>query len=248
MSGWLQLLAGSAFLAGLMGGVHCAAMCGGWVAAACGGERGRRFGYPLAYNAGRLASYALAGALAGALGEASLWLRGGAVMQQLLLALAGSALVMVALYLSGVAPFIRALEAAGGVVWRQVQPYSRWFLPVNSLPRAAALGALWGWLPCGMVYAMLLAALATGEAWQGALVMTAFGLGTLPNLLAISFFFERLGRWRKMRPVRVIASVVIAGFGVLGILKAAQPAAFAPDGVLCHLIPGLPELLQETAR
>jgi sulfite exporter TauE/SafE len=245
MSGWLQLLVTSAFLAGMMGGAHCAAMCGGIVGAACGGKRRGAMRFALAYNAGRIASYAAAGALAGALGQAGLWLRGGAFVQQLLLAAAGGgALIGLALYLAGVAPFMRAVESVGSLVWRRIQPYSRWFLPVDSLPRALGLGALWGWLPCGMVYAVLLSALATGNAWHGALVMLAFGLGTLPNLLALSLFFERLTKWGRARPVRVAAGVVIGGFGVLGIFKAAQPAAFAADGLLCHLVPGLSALLQ----
>jgi sulfite exporter TauE/SafE len=242
MSGWLQLLATSAFIAGLLGGVHCAAMCGGLVGAACGGRRERVLRYALGYNLGRLASYTAAGALAGALGQAGLWLRGGALAQQALLALASTALIALGLYLAGVAPFMRAVESAGSVLWRGIQPWSRWFLPVNSLPRALALGALWGWLPCGMVYAVLLTALATGDAVHGALVMLAFGLGTLPNLLAMAIFFERISNWRRARSVRLLGGALIAVFGVLGILKAAMPAAFAADGLLCHIVPGLVSL------
>jgi len=244
MNGWLELIVSSAFVAGVMGGAHCTAMCGGIAGAACGGKRRGAMRFALAYNAGRIASYGAAGALAGALGQAGLWLRGGALVQQLLLAAAGGALIGLALYLAGAAPFMRAIESAGSLAWRRIQPYSRWFLPVDSLPRALGLGALWGWLPCGMAYAVLLSALATGNAWHGALVMLAFGLGTLPNLLALSLFFERLTKWGRARPVRVAAGVVIGGFGVLGILKAAQPAAFAADGLLCRLAPGLSALLQ----
>lgn len=245
MNGWLELIVSSAFIAGLMGGVHCTAMCGGIVGAACGGKRGgAAIRFALAYNAGRIASYTVAGALVGALGQAGLWLRGGALVQQLLLAAAGGALIALALYLAGVAPFMRAVESAGSLAWRRIQPYSRWFLPVDSVPRALGLGALWGWLPCGMVYAVLLSALATGDALHGALVMFAFGVGTLPNLLALSLFFDRLGKWGRARPVRIAAGVLIAGFGVLGILKAAQPAAFTADGLLCQVLPGLSALLQ----
>jgi hypothetical protein len=242
MSGWLQLLAGSAFVAGLLGGVHCAAMCGGLVGAACGSRRERILRYALGYNLGRIASYTVAGALAGAFGQAGLWLRGGPLAQQAMLVLASLALLALGLYLAGVSPVMRAVENAGSVLWRVLQPYSRWFLPVDSMPRALGLGALWGWLPCGMVYAVLLTALATADPLHGALVMLAFGIGTLPNLLAIALLFERMSTWRRARPVRVVGGTLIAVFGVLGILKAAIPSAFAADGLLCHFVPPLAAL------
>lgn len=242
MSGWLPVLATSAFIAGLLGGVHCAAMCGGLVGAASGSRRERVLRYALGYNLGRLASYAAAGALAGALGQTGLWLRGGALAQQAMLAVASTALIALGLHLAGVAPLMRAVESAGSVLWRGIQPWSRWFLPVNSMPRALGLGALWGWLPCGMVYAVLLTALATGDAVHGALVMLAFGLGTLPNLLAMAVFFERISNWRRARPVRLLGGALIAVFGVLGILKATMPSTFAADGLLCHFVPGLAAL------
>jgi uncharacterized protein len=243
MTGWLQLLMTGAFVAGLMGGAHCAAMCGGLVGAACG-RRDRVLRYALAYNAGRIASYAAAGALAGAMGQAGLWLRGGPALQAVMIALASGALLVLGLYLSGVAPFMRKVEAAGIVLWRGIQPYSRWFLPVNSVPRALGLGALWGWLPCGMVYAVLLTALASGSAWHGALVMLAFGVGTLPNLLALAVFFERLAKWRNARPVRILAGGTLAVFGGIGLLGLVHPAALASDGFVCRYIPGLAALVQ----
>ena len=235
-SGYLAL-----FLVGLLGGTHCVGMCGGIVGAlSMGGPP--RLSLHLAYNLGRIASYMAAGALAGAFGQAGVWLRGGPFAQQAMLALAGGALLALGLYLAGVAPFMRAIESAGSVLWRALQPLSRWFLPVDSLPRALGLGALWGWLPCGMVYAVLLTALATADPLHGALVMLAFGLGTLPNLLAIALLFERMSAWRKMRPVRVLGGALIAVFGVLGIVKATMPSAFAADGLLCHFVPGLVSL------
>jgi sulfite exporter TauE/SafE len=242
MSGWLQVLATSAFIAGLMGGAHCAAMCGGLVGAACA-RREQRLKYALAYNLGRIASYTVAGALAGTVGQAGLLLRGGPALQSAMLALASGALIMLGLYLAGAAPFMRAVEAAGTVLWRGIQPYSRWFLPVESVPRALGLGALWGWLPCGMVYAVLLTALATGSAWQGALVMLAFGLGTLPNLLAFAVLFDRLAKWRNARPARILAGATLAVFGVIGILGLMQPDALASDGLFCRYVPGLAALL-----
>lgn len=247
MNGWLEAMLVAAFAAGLMGGVHCAAMCGGIVGAVCksqAADSGARWRVALAYNGGRILSYCVAGGIAGAVGQAGLAFRGGAFAQHTLLAAGGAALVMLGLYLAGIAPFMRAVESVGAAVWRRIQPWSRHFLPVDSVPRALGLGAVWGWLPCGMVYAVLLTALASGDARHGALVMFAFGAGTLPNLLSFNFFFDRLERWRRVRLVRVAASLLIVAFGAAGIFKALHPAAFAADGLFCQYAPGLAALLQ----
>lgn len=243
MNGWLEAVLLAAFVAGLMGGAHCAAMCGSIVGAVCkpgagGGNSGGQWRHALAYNGGRIFSYAVAGALAGALGQGGLALRGGPLAQQTLLFIAGTTLLLMALYVAGVTPVARGLEAAGSIIWRHIQPYSRWFLPVNSVPRALGLGVVWGWLPCGMVYAVLLTAMATADVRQGALVMLAFGLGTLPNLLAMALLFGQLRKIAAWRPARIGAAVVIGGLGIVGILHATHPAAFAGGGLLCTAVAG----------
>jgi sulfite exporter TauE/SafE len=185
----------------------------------------------------------MAGAIAGSIGQAGLLLRGDALAQRLFLVVASLALIALSLHLAGFAAVTRAAESAGTLVWRRVQPLSGRFLPVTSTPRAFGLGMIWGWLPCGMVYAALLPALATGSAWEGALVMLAFGAGTLPNLLALALAFERLQRWTAHPALRWSASAAIALFGVLGVLKAIEPSLLAPDGFVCRVVPGLSGLL-----
>jgi len=244
MSGWLNAILLSAFAAGLAGGAHCAAMCGGIAGVACGrrpeaGSHRGWWGRALAYNAGRISSYAVAGALAGALGAAGLALRGTPLTQQVLLTAMSLALILFALYLAGFTPLVRAMETAGGVLWRRIQPHSARFLPANSAPRAFGLGLLWGWLPCGMVYAALIAALATSDPLHGALVMAAFGLGTLPNLLAIGAWFGYVVKFARGRRARLACAALIAGVGILGIVKAAHPAAIAEAGQWCLNVPGL---------
>lgn len=147
MNGWLELILSAAFIAGLMGGVHCAAMCGGIVGVVCtpranGGAAAFDWRFALAYNSGRIFSYTVAGALAGGLGQAGLLSRGGPLQQQTLLFAAGAMLLVMALGIAGWSPLTRGLEAAGSLVWRCVQPYSRRFLPVDTLPRAAGLGTV----------------------------------------------------------------------------------------------------------
>jgi sulfite exporter TauE/SafE len=246
ISGWLQAMMLTAFIAGLLGGVHCAAMCGGIVGLtrAPGAGAARCSSFPLAYNAGRIASYALAGALAGLLGQAGMVLRGGVLAQHLLMFMMGAALIVVALNVAGVRPVMRGMEAAGSVLWRRLQPASRHVLPVTSPWQALGLGALWGWLPCGMVYAVLLVALAAGNAGEGALILAAFGFGTLPNLLLIGAAVGRAPRWMQLRFVRYAASALIAAVGIYGMLHVLQPAAMQSDSLLCRIAPGLAELLR----
>ena len=111
------------------------------------------------------------------------------------------------------------------------------------MPRAFGLGALWGWLPCGMVYAVLLTALALGTWWEGALLMLAFGAGTLPNLLGIGFVSSTLMmRVRRNSMPRIAAGCIVAVFGVYSLGNVLHSTTGA-DGVLCHVIPGLDRLL-----
>lgn len=219
------------FLVGLLGGVHCAGMCGG-LASAFSLQlpgRGPRFGLQLAYNLGRIASYGAAGALAGALGQGGLLLGGVVPVQHVLFVFANLMLIALGLYMAGVWQGVARLEAAGAVLWRRVQPLTGRLLPVTSLPRAFALGALWGWLPCGLVYSVLFSALMSGSAVTGALIMLIFGLGTLPNLLAMGLAAGKLRAWQQKTRVRVAAGVVVAAFGVLGLIRFGSLPAFLGD-------------------
>ena len=242
MNGLVEVALMAAFTGGLAGGVHCAGMCGGIVHMLCAHPDRPRSApvlrYLLAFNAGRVASYACAGALAGALGEAGLLTRAAPLLQPLLFALASVMLVTLGLYLAGALPLMTRIEAAGGWLWRGIQPWSRHVLPVTSVRRALGLGALWGWLPCGMVYAVLLTALALGSWWQGAVLMLAFGLGTLPNLLGIGYAWRQFDRLRRASAPRMLAGGAVAAFGIYGLLNVMQPAAVADGGLLCYVIPG----------
>lgn len=135
MDGWLQTMLLTAFTVGLLGGAHCAAMCGSIVSLTrvpAAGGISRRAAFPFAYNGGRIASYVTAGALAGALGQAGMVLRGGALAQHMLMFMMGTTLIVVALSVAGVRPVTRSIEAVGSVLWRHVQLVSRHFLPVGS--------------------------------------------------------------------------------------------------------------------
>lgn len=206
------------FLAGLLGGTHCAGMCGGIVGAlSLQAPRGRSsLALHLGYNGGRIASYGAAGVLAGAAGQ---FISGLLPVQRGLYLLASLVLLAMGLYLLGVPRVLGFTERAGQVLWARIQPLTRRFLPVRGPAQAVALGMLWGWLPCGLVYGALATALAAGSAREGGLLMLAFGLGTLPNLLLAGLLLARFRRFAQARVTRVASGLLVLGFGLWGLLN-----------------------------
>jgi hypothetical protein len=184
---------------GLLSTLHCIGMCGGIVGALSfslpQAERrrgGRLLAFTLAYNAGRVLTYALAGALFGGLG--ALALAAGETLWMTRLLRAGAALVTIGigLYIIGWFPRFAAVERIGEPLWRLIEPLGRRLLPVRTLPRAFLFGAVWGWLPCGLVYAMLISAPARAGALDGAVYMALFGLGTLPAMAGAGLLSGRV--------------------------------------------------------
>jgi sulfite exporter TauE/SafE len=231
----------SAILMGLLGSTHCVAMCGGVVAVACGAlptaRRGKPLAqvpYTLAYNAGRVASYACAGALAGLLGStlASFGFAERAFLG--LRVLAAALMIAVGLYLAGFVKVLRWAERAGEPVWRRIAPLARRFVPVRTPGHALLLGLMWGWMPCGLVYAALGAAATTGSALGGAATMVAFGLGTLPTLLAMGSAAALVARLGKSPAIRTAAAVAILGFGALQLAHVGRAWASAGSTADCH--------------
>ena len=211
----------TAFLVGLLGGVHCVGMCGGIVGALTLGlpsEPRQRLAamlpFQLAYNLGRALSYVVAGAVMGALGMVLAQLLPVYYAQRLLLLLAGLFMILLGFYLAGWWLLLNRVEQLGGRLWRRLEPYSRRLIPVRSPRQALLVGVVWGWIPCGLVYSMLVNAVATGSAFKGAGLMLAFALGTLPNLLLMGVAANQLNRWTRRPLVRQVAGALVAGFGV----------------------------------
>lgn len=180
--------------AGLLSTFHCLGMCGGIVAAlALGGPRvsgARNLALALGYNGGRVASYTLLGLLASLVALPA----AAAPLAYRVLQLVGFlALVLAGLRLGGWLTGAGWLERRGLRVWRHVSPLTRRFLPIDRVARAVPAGLLWGFLPCGLVYAMLPIAAGSGSAGGAALTMAAFGLGTLPGMVLASALARRLG-------------------------------------------------------
>jgi len=212
-------LAASAFAAGLLGGVHCAGMCGGIAASLSASARGPLITRQVAFNSGRIGSYAVAGAAAGALGDLSRYAPAALTVQITLFALANGLMILLGLHIAGWSGAVLRLERAGGFVWRRIQPIARRLMPVDSTPRALAAGLAWGWVPCGLVYTMLVMALASGGALEGATVMAAFGAGTLPTLLAAGIAAQRLVAIRRAPWIRRAAGALVVASAVYGLVR-----------------------------
>ena len=208
----------SLFLIGLLGGTHCVGMCGGIVGALSMGG-GRRGALQWAYNAGRIASYASAGALAGMLGEAGVALSGTLSARLVLFLLANLMLVALGFYLMGATRALGFAERLGQNLWRHIQPLTRRFLPARTAWQAFPLGMLWGWLPCGLVYSALAMSLTSGSALRGAGMMLAFGVGTLPTLLLAGMLAVRLNEYMARPVVRGIAGLLVMSFGLWGLFN-----------------------------
>ena len=217
----LELSLMSAFLVGLLGGGHCVGMCGGIVGAVSMHlpQSKSKAPFLLVYNAGRILSYTLAGVIAGLVGASSFFLQHVLPIQHILYGISSFMLVALGLYLAGIWHGVTYLESAGKAIWKTLQPYSKRYIPVQNFKQAFILGGLWGWLPCGLVYSVLIAAIATGNVVSGGLLMLAFGLGTLPTLLTMGMAAVRLKTVLQNIWVRRASGLLVLGFGLLGLLR-----------------------------
>ena len=218
----------TALIAGLLGGGHCIGMCGGIVSALS-------FALPpsqrhplriaalmLSYNLGRILSYMVAGALVGGLGQ--LLTGQFQTVTHLLSWLAVFVLLMMAAYIGQWWYGLVKVEAIGKYLWRYLEPLGRHLMPVTHPGQALLIGVIWGWLPCGLVYSMLILTLSSGGAWQGALMMLVFGLGTLPTLLITGAlarqvtYFIRQPLWRQASALLLVGFALWQALPLLGIM------------------------------
>ena len=225
----------AALVAGIVGSGHCMLMCGGiagalgYGGAACAGQTLR---FPLLYNLGRITSYTAAGAAVGGAGGGLLGLLGAPWLRAFFAALAAGVIVVAGVRLALGARGFGRLDRLGAAAWRRIAPATRGLFPVTTPERAFAVGLAWGWLPCGMAYAMLTAAALSGGALSGALVMAMFGLGTLPAMIALGTGAAGLLGPRTRRAGGVV--LVLLGLGSLAV--AAWPGEGA--GHAAHTHPG----------
>jgi len=217
----------AAFIVGILGGVHCIGMCGGIVGALTLGTAPQtsnkpQLGILFAYNFARITSYTLAGLLFGWLGTSLVDLVAINNGQQILKLIAGVFMILLGLYLANWWRVLSRLEGAGTHIWKLVEPVGRKLIPIKNMPQAYLLGLLWGWLPCGLVYSVLIWSLSSGSALEGGALMLAFGLGTLPNLMLMGLFATQLRRFIQQSWTRVVAGLLLIGLGVVQIVQVLQ--------------------------
>jgi sulfite exporter TauE/SafE len=209
----------AALVAGFFSSAHCFGMCGGIAAALGSGNPSARhspvrgLGDQLLFNGGRILSYAIAGTIAGG----ASFLLGSLIdipaWTAILRIATGLVMVAIGLQLAINWRGLRHIETLGGKLWRRLSPLLGRLLPVRSPGAALGVGMLWGWLPCGLVYTMLLAAAVSGSAATGGALMLAFGAGTLPAMVGLGLSAGGLNRLLGQRAMRRTAGALLLAFG-----------------------------------
>jgi len=230
-----ELSIAGAFFTGLFGSVHCVAMCGGIICslslasnnsepavAAVNGSveqasrpQQRVWRFTILYHIGRILSYMLAGFIVsglGVLGYQSMDYSNAVIAGQMI---ASFFMLALGLYISQIWQGLLYFEKVGSIFWRLIAPVAKKLLPINRSDKALYAGVIWGWLPCGMVYSVLVWSFSSGNVFTGTAMMLAFGLGTLPMLLTISFFSStQLKKLLNARPIRWLSGGIIISFSV----------------------------------
>ena len=211
------------FLLGFFGGGHCLAMCGGLSSAFALQlpPHINRLWLIVLMNLGRIASYTAIGLIVGALGQFGISLDQTRGVQTALFFAANILLLLLGLYLAGLSDLVRHIEGAGKPIWKRLNPLLNRLLPIKSVPACFAVGLLWGWLPCGLVYSASLYTLGSGSALHGGLLMLCFALGTLPNLLAFGWFAGQLKTLLQNRRVRLFAGLSVCAWALWQLYRVA---------------------------
>ena len=223
----------AAFAAGLLGSVHCVGMCGGIAGALSASARGSSRRRIVAFNLGRLGTYAIVGAVAGGFGSLAVAIVPLHEARSVLFVIAQAMLILLGLYIAGWSGIFPRLETAGRGLWRRIEPLRRRLAPIDNDLKALGAGAVWGWVPCGLVYAMLPLAATSGNAAEGALILAAFGAGTLPALVAVGGAGLGVARLREKAWVRRVAGTAIIGLAVFGLTQLPAATDLAALAWLC---------------
>ncbi len=214
----------AALLAGLLGSAHCLGMCAGisglfGVSAEVRSLR-RQLPMAIAYNSGRVLTYALLGAIVAGFGGALVDSRPALARPVLLIT--GTVIILIGLQVAFNWRLLNPVERMGAVLWRKLAPIARHFVPVTSVPRALGLGLLWGWLPCGLVYSVLLIAATSVAPADGAAIMVAFGIGTMPAMVMTGLGAAQMSQLLRSRGTRLGFGLLII---ILGVLTIAMPVS-----------------------
>ncbi len=179
-----------AFMTGLLGSGHCLGMCGGLVSAFFMKLNAKGVAPYLAYNAARLAIYAVVGLIAALLGTVLVATGRVGLAQGVLQIVAGLVVILLGFDLLGLSP-IRNSIGFVPMAWLRRQFAAA--TQKGPVVGAAIGGAINGLMPCSMTMAMAVQATTAPSPPEGMLLMLAFGAGTLPAMFSASFLFGKLG-------------------------------------------------------
>lgn len=208
---WMALI--TAISVGLMGSIHCVAMCGGVSSALSLASTNQNTKlYLWLYNLGRISSYSFAGMVVGVLSQSIASLTNYHLI--FLRVLSNILIILMALHLAGIWSGIRQVESVGAVLWKLLKPLNKRIFPVNTRLKAISYGLLWGWLPCGLVYTTLGIAMTSGSVIQSTATMFFFGLGTLPSMLAIGLSTGALQNKLKNPTLRRSLGLLLCTWGL----------------------------------
>ena len=227
----------AAFAAGLAGAAHCLAMCG-VISVTLARTSPPRVGFVVARQLGRVSAYTFAGAVIGGIGQTLLFIGHSGLLRlalQLLFAL--SWLWLAARLLK---PNLRLpwVSTFAGRLWQRLQPWTRNFLPATTPARAFALGALWGFMPCGLSYAMLAIAATQGSALGGAAIMAAFGIASTFALGALDLGVGRVDRIGRSPWLRRTGAAIALALAVLSVWVPYRHRGHAHDLAVSMAIAG----------
>ena len=207
----------AAFVTGFLGSAHCFGMCGGisGLFAVNVSVASLRTQIPraIAYNLGRILSYAFLGVAVALLGKTAV-----ASIPDLAAPVrlaSGVLIILVGVQLAFGWRILTPLENAGARLWKRIAPAAKGLVPVETTTQALGLGLIWGWLPCGLVYSVLLLAATTAEATGGGLVMIAFGLGTMPAMIATGVSASKLAQFMSGKRLGAGLLIILLGLATI---------------------------------
>jgi sulfite exporter TauE/SafE len=216
MNDLLPILA-AAFGAGLLGSAHCLGMCGGisglFAAGASVASIKIQLPLAIAYNLGRVISYAFLGVIVAMIGSTAVSAIPGLAGPVRLAS--GALIILVGLQVAFGWRLLGAVESVGARIWNRIVPHAKALLPVTSLAKAAGLGLIWGWLPCGLVYSALLLAATTAEPASGGITMLAFGFGTMPAMILSGLSASKLSAFMSRNRLGAGLLIVLLGIATL---------------------------------
>lgn len=219
-----------AFAMGLFSSIHCIGMCGSIIGTLTlslkpeiRNNKSTLFPFVLNYNIGRITSYAIAGGLAGLAGTLLRLPFDEGLGHRVLQLFSAAIMLSAGLYIAGLFPRFAYIEKIGSKFWKIIEPFGRRLIPVNTRTDAFLFGMVWGWLPCGLVYATLALAATSGDVLRSSLTMLSFGLGTLPAVIGIGIMTDVLTKLSGIKHFKLIAGLLLIFIALIAVFPQINP-------------------------